>query len=115
MPRNHSLLPLIAGVSLLAAGCGDTNVHHEHAVITEPVQSLTVDVGSGDIHLRGDDVAEVTVDARIEGDSNHLGHALTDGQLSLVDDCHENHCGVDITAVVPAFVAWGDPEAAPRR
>jgi hypothetical protein len=88
-----------------AVGCAEPEVHTERAVFADAVQSVTVDVGSGDVRVRGDDVGEVNVTARVEGASNHLGHALTGGKLSLVDDCHENHCSVDIDVVVPAGVA----------
>jgi hypothetical protein len=95
----------LCALVLGAVGCAEPEVHTERAVIADAVQSLTVDVGSGDVHVRGDDVQEVNVIARVEGASNHLGHALTGGKLSLVDDCHENHCSVDIDVVVPAGVA----------
>jgi DUF4097 and DUF4098 domain-containing protein YvlB len=74
-------------------------------VIDDPVESLTVNVGSGDIRIYGGEVSEVTAEARIQGPSNHLGHALTDGKLTLVDDCHENHCNVDIAVTVPSGVS----------
>jgi hypothetical protein len=91
--------------STLVAGCGvNENVHLEHATIDDAVSSITVDVGSGDVRLRGSDVSAVSVTARIEGDPNHLGQALDNGQLTLFDDCHQTHCSVDVTAVVPAGV-----------
>jgi DUF4097 and DUF4098 domain-containing protein YvlB len=57
------------------------------------------------VTLRGADVSDVAVSARIEGTTNHLGHGFNDGKLTLVDDCHESHCSVDLTATVPAGVA----------
>lgn len=101
-------LEAIAGILALAlgaVGCAEPEVHTEQAVIDEAVESVTIDVGSGDVRVTGADVSAVTVAARIEGASNHLGHALTGGKLSLVDDCHESHCSVDLDAVVPAGVA----------
>lgn len=91
------LLPLV-----LAAGCYHPDRHTESASFDEAIQSVTVDVGSGDVTLRGRDVAGATVTARIDGDSNHLGHSVEDGHLVLFDDCHDDQCGVDITATVPA-------------
>jgi hypothetical protein len=104
MQRNFFGIPAVLVLTLVAASCADPDVHTERAVITESVESLTISVGSGDVRLQGDDASEVIVTARIEGPSNHLGHALTGGRLTLVDDCHENHCNVDIDAVVPAGV-----------
>ena len=49
-----------------------------------------------------DDGARMT--ARIEGDSNHLGHSLEDGHLFLFDECNDDECSVDITASIPAGV-----------
>ena len=98
----HAQLEVVAGFLALAlgtAGCAEPEIHTEHAVIEGTVESVTVDVRSGDVRVRGADVSEVSVTARIEGASNHLGQALTGGKLSLVDDCHENHCAVDIDAV----------------
>src|SRR5262249_29343102 len=78
--------------------------HTERAVIGDAVDSISVDLGSGDVTLRGADVSDVTVEARIEGPTNHLGHALQGRSLTLYDDCRENHCSVDVTATVPASV-----------
>jgi hypothetical protein len=93
-----------AVVSLLLSACYEAERHGENLVIDEPVESIRVDVGSGDVKLVGADVSEVTVSARIEGPSNHLAHSLEDGHLTLTDDCHDSHCSVDVTATVPAGV-----------
>jgi len=90
--------------SALALGCSDPDVHTERAAFDDTVQSISVDVGSGDLTLRGSDVDTVAVTARIEGPTNHLGSSLLDGRLSLFDDCHEQHCSVDVTAIVPSGV-----------
>lgn len=87
----------------LASAC-HTHTHEEQLDIEEPVVSLEVDVGSGDLEIVGADVDEVSVSAKIEGASNHLGHALEDGRLTLFDDCNEFLCGVNITVFVPASV-----------
>jgi hypothetical protein len=87
----------------LASAC-HTETHEEHLDIEEPVVSLEVDVGSGDLEIVGAGVDEVNVSAKIEGASNHLGHSLEDGRLTLFDDCNEVLCGVNITAFVPAAV-----------
>ena len=87
----------------LASAC-HTRIHEEHLDIEEPVVSLEVDVGSGDLEIIGADVDQVSVSAKIEGASNHLGHALEDGRLILFDDCNEFLCGVNVTAFVPAAV-----------
>lgn len=91
-------------VVLAFAGACHTQTHEEHLDIEEPVVSLEVDVGSGDLEIVGADVDEVSVTAKIEGASNHLGHALEDGRLVLFDDCNEFLCGVNVTAFVPAAV-----------
>jgi DUF4097 and DUF4098 domain-containing protein YvlB len=44
------------------------------------------------------------VSARVEGDSNRLGHSLVDGHLALFDDCNDDPCSVDIGATVPTGV-----------
>jgi len=90
--------------SVLSSGCYEAERHDENLVIDEAVESIRVDVGSGDVKLVGADVSEVTVSARIEGPSNHLAHSLEDGRLTLSDDCHESRCSVDVTATVPAGV-----------
>jgi hypothetical protein len=104
MQRNLPGILAVLALALIATGCADPDVHTEHAVIEGPIDTLTINVGAGDVRIQGDDVSKVTVTARIEGPSNHLGHAFTGGRLTLVDDCHENHCNVDIDAVVPAGV-----------
>jgi len=101
MQRNPFGILTVLALALVATGCADPEIHTEDAVI-EGVDALTISVGSGDVQIQGADVSEVTVTARIQGPSNHLGQALTGGRLTLVDDCHENHCSVDIDAVVPA-------------
>ncbi|HEX5098722.1 MAG TPA: DUF4097 family beta strand repeat-containing protein [Polyangiaceae bacterium] len=90
---------------LAAAGCAEPETHTERTVIEEPVDSLTVDVRSGDVHIYGGDVSEVTATATIVGGSNHLGHSFTGGKLTLVDVCHENHCSVDVSVEVPSGVS----------
>lgn len=105
MQRNPLRIPIFVALLLAAAGCAEPETHTEHVVIEEPVKSLTIDVRSGDINIYGGDNAEVTATARIEGASNHLGHALTGGKLTLVDDCHENHCDVDVSVAVPSGVS----------
>jgi hypothetical protein len=87
----------------LASAC-HTETHEEHLDVEEPVVSLEVDVGSGDLEIVGADVDAVRVTAKIEGASNHLGHSLEDGRLTLFDDCNELQCGVNIIAFVPAAV-----------
>jgi hypothetical protein len=96
--RTILLLPVIA------AGCYDADRHTERASFDEGVESVSVDVGSGDLTLYGSDVASVSVSARIEGDANHLGHSLSDGHLILFDECNDDHCSVDINATIPTGV-----------
>jgi DUF4097 and DUF4098 domain-containing protein YvlB len=96
---------LLAAGSLLCAGCYDVERHTEHALIAEQVSTVRVVVGSGDVTLEGADVADVDVTARIEGPANHLGHVVDGDVLTLFDDCHEQHCSVDVHAVLPASVA----------
>ena len=93
---------LMAGLGVWVSGCHDAEVHYEDAVVDEPIVSMNVDVGSGDITLRGDDVSEVTLEARIEGASNHVAHEVEDGHLTVFDDCHEDQCSVDVNLLVPA-------------
>jgi len=105
MHQNPLKIPIFVGLLLAATGCAEPETHTERTVIEEPVASLTVDVRSGDVHIHGGDVDEVTATATIEGDSNHLGHAFTGGKLTLVDECHENHCNVDVSVAVPSGVS----------
>jgi len=105
MHRNPLRIPVFVALLLAAAGCSEPETHTESVVIQEPVTNLTIDVRSGDIAIYGSDDAEVTATARIQGPSNHLGHALTGGKLTLVDDCHENHCNVDVSVAVPSGVS----------
>jgi hypothetical protein len=95
---------LILLFPVVAAGCYEPDRHTERASFEEGVESVSVDVGSGDLTLRGSDVVGVTVTARIEGDANHLGHALDDGHLALFDECNDDLCSVDIDATLPAGV-----------
>ena len=104
MRQSVSGLLLGTVFSALAAACSEPDVHTEHVVIDDQVESISVLVGSGDLRLRGADVATVDVTARIEGPSNHLGRTLSGAQLLLFDDCHERQCSVDVTAVVPSGV-----------
>src|SRR3954463_5766062 len=97
--RFVSLFLLTLGI---ASGCVAAPVHQEPLAIDEPVLALKVDVGSGDVHIIGADVSGVSVIARVEGDSNHLGYGLSDGRLSLYEECNEQPCSVDIDAIVPA-------------
>jgi hypothetical protein len=91
---------------VLTAGCYDDDAdrHTERAALEDGVESVSVDVGSGDLVLRGSDVAGATVTARVEGDTNHLGHFLHDGHLTLFDDCNDDPCSADISATIPASV-----------
>ena len=96
----------VSSVLFFAAlsACGHTEMHEEHLEIEEPVVSLEVDVGAGDLEVVGADVHAVTVTAKIAGPSNHLGHSLEDGRLTLFDECNEFDCGVDIAVLIPAAV-----------
>jgi hypothetical protein len=94
-------LVLALGCAAVLGACSDTEKHLERVVIEEPVQAITVDVGSGDLDIIGGEVSEIVVTARITGLSNHLGHELEDGRLTLFEDCHESECGVDIATTVP--------------
>ncbi|HTQ04505.1 MAG TPA: DUF4097 family beta strand repeat-containing protein [Polyangiaceae bacterium] len=105
MRHDFSRFLLIAAGSLLFAGCYDAERHTETAVIDQALDTVRVDVGSGDVTVDGADVADVSVTARVEGPLNHLGHSVDGGVLTLFDDCHEHHCSVDVHAVVPAGVA----------
>jgi hypothetical protein len=104
MRSNSAKLLVLLLLPALAAGCAAPERHDEDASFGDEVQSLSIDVGSGDVTLRGGDVALVTVTARIEGPSNHLAHTVTDGHLALSDACHEDPCSVDITATLPSGV-----------
>jgi hypothetical protein len=104
MRSNLAKLLVVLLLPALAAGCAEAERHDEDASFGNEVQSLGIDVGSGDVTLWGGDVALVTVTARIEGPSNHLAHSVTDGHLTLSDACHEDPCSVDITATLPSGV-----------
>jgi hypothetical protein len=99
-------LAFVAVLVLGAAfGC-HAPTHEEPLSVDEPVYALNVDVGSGDLHLIGSDVSGANVLAKVEGDSNHLGYELSEGRLSLFEDCHEQPCAVNITAMVPAAIPF---------
>ena len=102
--RNLRSRSLFLPLWLLLAGCEHAETHDETATISEPVNVVVVDVGSGDVELFGADVSEVRLLARIEGPSNHLAYEVADGRLQVFDECHESHCSVDVSAVVPAGV-----------
>lgn len=98
-----------AFVALLALGAAfgcHAPTHEEPLSVAEPVLALNVDVGSGDLHIVGADVSGAEVLAKVEGDSNHLGYELSEGRLSLFEDCHEQPCGVNISARVPAAIPF---------
>lgn len=94
----------IAAVSPSFSGCYDAERHTEQLDVTQAVSSVRVDVGSGDVRVQGAGVADVSVSARVEGPENHLGSSLDGDVLTLFDDCHEQHCSVDVRAVVPTGV-----------
>jgi DUF4097 and DUF4098 domain-containing protein YvlB len=101
--RKDTFAALSATLSLIL-GCTEVEVHTEKASVDEKIDAVSVDLGSGDVRLRGADIAGASLSARIEGATNHLGHAVVDGQLELFDECNESHCSVDINAVIPAGV-----------
>jgi DUF4097 and DUF4098 domain-containing protein YvlB len=80
-------------------------VHEEDLSIEQVPDALAVDVGSGDVTIVGADVARVSVTAKIRGATNHVGFDLTQGRLTLFDDCHEESCSVDLSVVLPAQTA----------
>lgn len=82
----------------------DAPTHEEPLSVDEPIVALNVDVGSGDLHIIGGDISGANVLAKVEGDANHLGYELSDGQLSLFEDCHEQPCAVSLGAIVPAAI-----------
>jgi DUF4097 and DUF4098 domain-containing protein YvlB len=100
MQEKAKRLGLIACLGGLA-GCYEPEVHYESAVIADPVYEITLDVGAGDLSLRGADVSAVTVDARIEGPTNHLAYRLEEGQLTVFDECNEDHCSMDMRVLLP--------------
>src|SRR5688572_7155157 len=100
--REHTKFSwLVVWSAVLGTGCYEEEIHYENAVIEEQVEALTVDVGSGDIILRGDEVSDVTIEAKIQGFSNHFGHDLENGHLTLFDECNEGDCSVDLKLFVP--------------
>jgi len=92
---------LVAVISVTSWNACVTEVHEERFDSGEPPESLYVDVASGDVRIVGSDVQTVTIIAKIEGRSNHLGHDLSEGALSVFDECNDSPCGVDIEALVP--------------
>ena len=92
---------------MLGAACGcHAPTHDEPLSIDEPVVALNVDLGSGDLHIIGGDISGANVLAKVEGERNHLGYELTDGQLSLFEDCQEQPCSVSLGALVPAAIPF---------
>ncbi|MEY4544146.1 MAG: hypothetical protein RL685_341 [Pseudomonadota bacterium] len=98
-------LVFLAAVALSAA-CALEPTHDEPLAVEQPVLALSVNVGSGDLHIVGADVSGANVVARVQGDRNHLGYELSEGRLSLFEDCHEDPCAVSIAAIVPAAIPF---------
>lgn len=93
-------------VLAVSAGCGPAPTHDEPLSVEQPVLALSVDVGSGDLHIVGADVSGANVVARVEGERNHLGYELNEGRLSLFEECHEDPCAVSISALVPSAIPF---------
>ncbi len=85
----------------LAPACG-APVHEEHLELASTADSLTVEVGSGDVKVVGADVATVKVVATLQGDSNHLGSRIEGKHVTLFGECKDSPCAVDISATVPS-------------
>ena len=102
--RRKTLLALVILSTLLSA-CGRRDVHEESLLIEQVPKALVVDVGSGDVSIFGADVSEVSVTAKVQGPSNHVGHVFDQGRLTLFDDCSEEPCSVDLSVRVPASAA----------
>jgi len=100
-PRTASLTLVI--LSTLLSACGRHDVHEESLVEQVP-EALLVDVGSGDVSIFGADVSEVSVTAKVQGPSNHVGQMVDQGRLTLFDDCSEEPCSVDLSVRVPGWV-----------
>lgn len=83
----------------------EPNLHPERLDIQEGPSSLVIDVGSGDVWLRGAAVTGVFVSAKIDGPTNHVGYGLADDVLTVFDDCHEDPCSVDLNVELPANLA----------
>jgi hypothetical protein len=90
----------------LSAACAPAPTHDEPLSIEQPVLALSVDVGSGDLHIVGAEGSGANVVARVEGERNHLGYELSEGRLSLFEECHEQPCAVSISAIVPAAIPF---------
>ena len=95
-------------VSLLAfSGCSfyDPNLHSEQFDLQGVPGSLQVNVGAGDLWLHGTDADSISVTARIDGPTNHVGHEQDEQSLTVFDECHEDPCSVDLSLEVPRNVA----------
>ena len=101
---NPNRVLFLALTSLCATSACHLPQHDEQLSIPETVVALNVDVGSGDVEVRGADVTGAEIVAKVEGDRNHVGYRLEDGVLTLFAECHEDPCSVNIHALVPAPV-----------
>ncbi|GAB6901586.1 DUF4097 family beta strand repeat-containing protein [Kineosporia succinea] len=88
-----------------------TRVHEETFTVSDPVTTLSVDVGSGDVRVRA--VAEgtpvrVEVKARSAIRDAVWNHTVDDGRLAVTADCRGgwpiDSCSVSLTITVPENV-----------
>jgi len=105
---DHPRCRLLSCVSALAASaCGmhEPNLHSERLDVPDAPRALRIELGAGDVSLRGADVDSVSVTAKIDGPTNHLGHTQDQDTLTVFDECHEDPCSVDLSLEVPRNVA----------
>lgn len=101
MVQLGELFGFIVLASALALGCQEHERHAEDLVVDQLPEELAIDVGSGDVRLIGADISEVRVSAWIDGPSNHVGHGVVDGRVTLFDECNQDPCSVDLTVTFP--------------
>ncbi|HWA76678.1 MAG TPA: DUF4097 family beta strand repeat-containing protein [Polyangiaceae bacterium] len=103
--RNLGFLLGVLGLTLAGCSFHEPNLHTEQLDIRQVPSSLVVDVGAGDVWLRGRHVETVFVTAKIDGPTNHVGYELGDDSLTVFDDCNEEPCSVDLSLDVPENLA----------
>src|SRR4051812_25567029 len=85
-------------LALAYSGCSfhQPNLHTEEFDIEAAPSGLLVNVGGGDLWLHGTELNSISVTARIDGPTNHVGHEQSEQSLTVFDECHEDPCSVDL-------------------
>ena len=103
--RNCRFLLCVSALAYSGCNFHEPNLHAEEFDVPGAPSALVVNVGSGDLWLHGTDLDSISVTARIDGPTNHLGHEQSEQSLTVFDECHEDPCSVDLSLDVSRNVA----------